>query len=180
MATKKTGEDKPAKPVPDELLRPMPVKPGRPSDYRPEFCFHAIAAGAEGKSKAVIAAELGVSERTLYTWMQQHPEFLQAMEQSETLAQSWWEEAGRKAMFMPGFNASVWSRSMSARFPKTWRENKQSTVEHTGKDGAPIAMEITTTLNVDQMSQRALDALEEALEIFVEGQGEEEDDGPAN
>ena len=81
-------------------------------------------------------------------------------------------------MFMQGFNASIWSRSMAARFPKDWRENKN--VELAGKDGGAIEMNVTTTINVDQMSARALDALEEALEIIAAGteidEAEEDDE----
>jgi hypothetical protein len=187
MATKKTGGDKAAKVDPTEMLKPVPVKShGRPSDYRPEVCFDVINLGAEGKSKTVIAAKLGISIRTLYNWMEQYPGFLQAMEQAQTLAQCWWEEAGQKGMFMQGFNASIWSRSMAARFPKDWRENKN--VELAGKDGGAIEMNVTTTINVDQMSARALDALEEALEIIAAGteideageDGEDEPEGQPN
>jgi hypothetical protein len=67
---------------------------------------------------------------------------------------------------------------MAARFPRSWRENKN--VELSGKDGAPIEMDVTTTLNIDQLSTRALEALEEALEIIAAGEEidevEEDDD----
>ena len=162
------------------LMKPMPVKMGRPSEYKPEFCFTVTAAGAEGKSKAVIASELGITLRTLYNWMMIHPDFLQAMEQAEIDAQAWWEEAGRKAMFMPGFNAAIWSRSMAARFPRDWRENK--TVEHTGRGGGPIEIDgAIKTINVDAMSERALEAIEEAVEIALitqddDGEGDQSED----
>jgi hypothetical protein len=72
---------------------------------------------------------------------------------------------------------------MGARFPRDWRENKN--VEVTGKDGGAIELDVTTTINVDQMSARALDALEEALEIIIagadaDGDEDDEDEGPAN
>ena len=64
---------------------------------------------------------------------------------------------------------------MGARFPREWRENKN--VEVTGKDGGAIELDVTTTtINVDQMSARALDALEEALEIIADGPDIDEDD----
>jgi hypothetical protein len=55
----------------------------------------------------------------------------------------------------------------------------------TGKDGGAIELDVTTTINVDQMSARALDALEEALEIIIagadaDGDEDDEDEGPAN
>lgn len=161
-----------------QIQPPVPAPVGRPTGYSPQHCFKAIALGTEGKSKAVIAANLGVSIRTLYNWMQDHPEFLQAMEQAETLAQCWWEEAGQKGMFMQGFSAAVWSRSMSARFPRDWREQPKM-VEHTGVNGGAIEFDVKTTISVDKMSDRALEALEEALMIIKqdpEGEDQTEDE----
>jgi transposase len=156
------------------LAGPVRVGRGRPSDYKPEFCFTVTAAGAEGKSKTVIASELGISLRTLYNWMMQYPDFLHAMEQAETDAQAWWEEVGRKAMFMQGFNSSVWSRSMSARFPRDWRENKNVEVTSKGPGGIEINAS-AKTLKIENMSERALGALEEALQIaLVETQDEDD------
>ena len=149
---------------------------GRPSDYRPEFCETAIAMGQNGASKVDIADALDTTVKTIYNWMAQYPDFLRAMERAEQKAEVWWAEQGKKALWTPGFNSSVWSRSMAARFPRSWRENKN--VEFSGKDGAPIEMDVTTTLNIDQLSTRALEALEEALEIIAAGEeiDEVEDD----
>jgi transposase len=160
------------------LMKPLPVRMGRPTDYKPEYCFSVLAAGAEGKSKAVIASELGITLRTMYNWMMVHPDFFQAIEQAEVDAQAWWEEAGRKAMFMPGFNTAIWSRSMSARFPRDWRENKS--VEVTGRNGGPLEIEgAIKTITIDNMSDRALEAIEEAVEIALITQEEGEDEGEA-
>jgi len=158
---------------PEDLLQR-----GRPSDYRPEFCETAIAMGQNGASKVDIADALDTTVKTIYNWMAQYPDFLRAMERAEQKAEVWWAEQGKKALWTPGFNSSVWSRSMAARFPRSWRENKN--VELSGKDGAPIEMDVTTTLNIDQLSTRALEALEEALEIIAAGEEidevEEDDD----
>lgn len=158
---------------PEDLLQR-----GRPSSYKPEFCEIAIAMGQNGASKVDIADALDTTVKTVYNWMAQYPDFLRAMERAEQKAEVWWSEQGKKALWTPGFNSSVWSRSMAARFPKSWRENKS--VELSGKDGAPIEMDVTTTLSIDHLSARALDALEEALEIIAEGEEideVEEDDG---
>lgn len=150
---------------------------GRPSGYQPEFCEKVIALGKEGASKADIADALDISLRTLYNWTELHPDFMQAMEKAEVKAEVWWAAQGKKALWTPGFNTAAWSRAMAARFPKTWRENKN--VEVSGKEGGPI--EIQQTVSVDQLSMRALDALEEALVIISDGdEDEDEDEGPAN
>lgn len=108
----------------------------RPTDYREEFCERVLEYGAQGKSLTWMAAELGVSRDSLYEWMAANPVFSDAMTRAKALAQKWWEDAGQVGMVTQGFNASVWSRSMAARFPDEWRENKG--VELTGANGGPV------------------------------------------
>jgi len=99
--------------------------------YRPEYCEKALEYGAQGKSRAWMAAEFGVSRITLMNWEEQYPEFLSAMTRARELAQRWWEDVGQDGLLMgSGFNGSVWSRSMSARFPDDWRE--KTATEHSG------------------------------------------------
>lgn len=114
---------------------------GRPSKYDPEYCERVIEMGAQGYSVVEMAAEIGVARNTLETeWPSQHEDFSQAFTQSRQLSQAWWEKQGRVNLVMPPgmgtFQASVWSRSMAARFPADWRENKG--VEVTGANGGPV------------------------------------------
>lgn len=106
---------------------------GRPTKYDPEFCQVAIDLGREGKSKASIAGTIGVSRMTLDTWAAQNPEFLDAMAISRDLAMKWWEETGQTLMQeSPNgvkLNSTVWSRSMAARFPDDYRENRKVDLE---------------------------------------------------
>jgi len=111
-------------------------KIGRPSLYDPAFCEVAIKAGDAGKSLAWIAAEIGVDRVTLWRWTDDHEGFCNAITRAKLLSQRWWEDAGQKGMIAPGFNASVWSRSMAARFPDDWREVKGT--EHSGPNGGAI------------------------------------------
>ncbi len=97
---------------------------GRPSVYTSEFCERVIEYGSAGKSLTWIAAEIGVSRETIYRWMEEIPEFSDAMTEAQLRSQQWWEDAGQRGMEQTGFNAAIWSRSMAARFPKDWRENK--------------------------------------------------------
>lgn len=109
----------------------------RPTEYQQDYCERVIEYGKQGKSLAWMAAELGVSRECIYEWMRVHPEFSDAMTRARLESQRWWEDAGQQGMLMEkGFNASVWSRSMSARFPDDWRESKG--VELTGKDRGPV------------------------------------------
>lgn len=121
---------------------PRPV--GRPTDYRPEYCDSVIEYGRAGKSRAWIAATLGVAKRTLVLWEAANPDFLSAMEYAKTLEQLWWEEQGQ-ANLVTGkditFQSAMWSRSMAARFPDDWRETSRQ--ERTGPDGGPQQLNVT-------------------------------------
>lgn len=97
---------------------------GRPSTYDPSYCEQVVEYGKAGKSVTWIAATIGVTRATVYNWMEEHPEFLDAITRSQEAAQLWWEDAGQSGLREDKFNASIWSRSMAARFPKDWRENK--------------------------------------------------------
>lgn len=102
----------------------------RPTEYDPAYCERVIDYGRAGKSRAYMAAQLGVTRQTLHNWEAAHPEFLDAMDHARNLAQVWWEDKGQDGMSQQGFNASIWSRSMAARFPDDWREKQH--VEHSG------------------------------------------------
>ena len=124
---------------------------GRPTDYRPEYCADVIEFGSQGKSLTWMAATLGIAKSTLQLWEKDIPEFSAAMTRARALSQQWWEDAGQQNMVMaPGqgtFNASVWSRSMAARFPEDWRENKG--VELTGSNGGPVEVRQVTFVAPD-------------------------------
>ena len=114
-----------------------PQPGGRPTKYLPKYCKDVVEYGKLGKSRIWMCATLGIVERTMITWEEKHPEFLQAMEVAMSQSQLWWEDAGQKGMAAPGFNAAIWSRSMSARFPKSWREKSTVVVEPIDLSGLP-------------------------------------------
>jgi hypothetical protein len=110
---------------------------GRPSLYDPKYCDKVLEYGTLGKSVAWMAATIGVDRTTIeIAWPKAHPEFSIALTRARLLSQLWWEDKGQDNMTTPGFNASVWSRSMAARFPADWREVKGS--EISGPNGAPV------------------------------------------
>jgi hypothetical protein len=110
---------------------------GRPSDYDPSYCEKVIELGKQGMSVVEMACEIGVARATLETnWPAAHPEFLEAFTHAREQSQAWWERTGRVGMLKKEIDASIYSRSMAARFPKDWREVKGT--ELTGKDGGPV------------------------------------------
>ncbi len=111
----------------------------RPSDYSPEFCDQVIEWGKAGKSKAWMAANLGVARQTLDNWCQSHPEFLDAITRAMDLSQAWWEDLGQSHIVSvqgQSLNAGVYSRSMAARFPSDWRE--KTATEISNPDGSGL------------------------------------------
>ena len=119
-----------------EELRPV----GRPSLYDPSYCDKVVELGALGKSVEQISSNLGVSCRVLYDWRDRYPEFLHALDEAKAAEQTWWEDQAQAYMLEhkdgAKLNASIWSRSMAARFPKKYRESVKQ--EITGENGAPL------------------------------------------
>jgi hypothetical protein len=109
-------------------------KVGRPSKYHTSFCDLVLDLGAEGKSKAQIAAALGISRETLHAWCKQYPAFSDAIKAAADLALAWWENAGQTNMTRQGFNATAFIFQMKNRF----RDDYRDASEITGKDGKDL------------------------------------------
>lgn len=120
---------------------------GRPSLYDPALCEQVIELGKLGKSVEQIASHLNLSLRVLYKWRDEYEEFMHALEDAKQHEQAWWEEQAHLYMVEtkegPRLNASLWSRSMAARFPKKYRESVKQ--EITGAEGAPLLSGIQVT-----------------------------------
>jgi transposase-like protein len=127
------------------VLEKRPV--GRPTLYDPAYCDKVVQLGRIGKSVEQIAAILDVSLRTMYSWRDAHEEFLHALDDAKTYEQAWWEEQAAAYMVenkeSDRLNATLWSRSMAARFPKKYRESTKH--EMTGADGVPLLTGIQVT-----------------------------------
>jgi hypothetical protein len=127
---------------------------GRPTGYRSEYCERVIELGAAGKSKAQMAAILGVCRQTLDNWTKAEPDFLDAITRARDLALAWWEDKAQDNLLTSGFQTPLWSRSMAARFPDDYTERKQT--ELTGANGGPIKSEVA--MGPDEAYRRLLDA----------------------
>ena len=130
------------------MIEPAEKRPvGRPSTYDPAFCEQVVELGRIGKSVEQIASRLNVSLRVLYDWRDKHEEFMHAMELAKQHELDWWETMAQTHMIenkeSDKLNASIWSRSMAARFPKKYRESTKT--EITGADGAPLLSGIQVT-----------------------------------
>ncbi|MSP76092.1 MAG: hypothetical protein EXR12_08145 [Rhodospirillaceae bacterium] len=139
---------------------------GRPTLYRPVFCDQIVEAMATGLSAEAAAARIGISARSLFYWQRQHPEFLQAIQEGRHKCLLFWEErALEMAGGAPG-NSQIVILALKnrSRAAYGWHHDSQR-VEHSGPDGAPVAIETSTrnTIDVSSMSVEDRDALRGVL-----------------
>ena len=98
---------------------------GRPTTYNPEFIDEIIRLAKQGKSFEQICYRLDIGMTTIYQWRDAHPEFAKALEEAKIYEQAYWEDLAEAHIIEtkegPRLNATIWSRSMAARFPKKYR-----------------------------------------------------------
>lgn len=126
---------------------------GRPTKYLPEMCELVVEWGKLGKSRAWICSRLDITPQTMANWEKVHTDFFEAMTRSRMHAQAHWEDQGQDNLLTVGFQSSVWSRSMGARFPEDWRETSRQ--EKTGPNGGPIEVSEVRRVIVDPHNQDA-------------------------
>lgn len=102
----------------------------RPTKYVPEMCAAVLELGAQGMSRSQIAVAIEVSRRTLHNWIEQNPEFAEAMDDARDAAQAWWETIGQNAVQgrYDGFPASAFIFQMKNRFPAEYRDRHEHDV----------------------------------------------------
>jgi hypothetical protein len=137
---------------------------GRPTLYRREMCDRLVEAMAGGLTAEAAAARIGISARSLFYWQQQHPEFLQAIQEGRQRSQLWWEEralamangeAGNTQIVMLGLR----NRSRAA----TGWNNDTVKLEHTGPEGGPVEVKAEHKIDIESLSHEQRDQLREIL-----------------
>lgn len=109
---------------------------GRPSDYDPAYCDTATTFLADGYSLAALAGHIGVARSTVYRWVDEHPEFSDAVKTGQAKAVLWWETANRNLALTGEGNATAIVFGLKNRASDEWRDVKAT--ELTGKDGGAI------------------------------------------
>jgi hypothetical protein len=137
---------------------------GRPTLYRREMCDRLVNAMAGGLTAEAAAARIGISARSLFYWQQQHPEFLQAIQEGRQRSQLWWEEralamangeAGNTQIVMLGLR----NRSRAA----TGWNNDTVKLEHTGPEGGPVEVKAEHKIDIASLEPEQRDQLREIL-----------------
>jgi hypothetical protein len=67
-------------------------KEGRPSAYKPEYCDLVVEYMARGKSLTAFAGSIRQGKRTVYDWIEQFPEFAEAVERARAARIVPWED----------------------------------------------------------------------------------------
>jgi len=141
-----------------------PQRPiGRPTVYRPELCDQIIAAMAEGLSLEAAASACGIGPRTVFTWLNQHEEFRQAVEEGRTKALLFWERRAIALSKGELGNAAVITLGLKnrSRSPSGWHDAHR--LEHSGPDGSAIQQQVKADINLKALTDDELALFEELL-----------------
>lgn len=109
---------------------------GRPSLYDAAHCEAVIAHMAEGASLTSFAAQIDVARSTINEWMDQHPEFSEAVRKGKAKCAAWWEARGRAiAMAGGGPGASTLAMfGMKNMGADDWSDKQE--IDHRSTDGS--------------------------------------------
>ena len=113
---------------------------GRPTKYDPAFCDDVLPFMAEGYSATALAGHIGVSRSTLYLWMDQHPEFSDAVKEGMAASAIWWENRLRDVASGGEGNATAAIFGLKNRAADDWRDKQAH--EHTSPDGSMTPQQI--------------------------------------
>ena len=128
---------------------------GRPTKFKPNYCGDVILHMADGASLTSFAAEIEVSRATLNVWMDEYPEFLDAVGRAKAKCAAWWEKQGRGIAQTgggPGASTLVifGLKNMGA---DDWREKQE--VDHTSSDGSMKPTTIRIVAEHDRSDDQA-------------------------
>lgn len=100
----------------------------------------------EGASDIEVMARIRISRDLFYRWLEEEPEFSDAIKMGHVLSESWWTRHGRRmATGEAEGNPTVWIFNMKNRFK--WRDKHE--IDNTSSDGsmkAPTKIELIGVL----------------------------------
>ena len=108
---------------------------GRPTSYDPSFCDRAIDLLKVGASIEELSLEFDVDYSTVYQWMEDNPEFSQAVKKGREFSKAWWMRRGRIDLENDKFSPTLWYMNMKNRFGWADKKEVQNTVTVTHEDG---------------------------------------------
>lgn len=101
---------------------------GRPSKFKPAYCNEVIATMATGLSLTAFAGDIGVARSTINEWIDNHPEFSEAVK----IAKAKRTAALERSMLAAESGPAVTSRIFALKNadPDEWRDKREH--EHSG------------------------------------------------
>ena len=137
---------------------------GRPTLYRREMCDRLVNAMAGGLTAEAAAARIGISARSLFYWQQQHPEFLQAIQEGRQRSQLWWEERALAMANGESGNTQIVVLGLRnrSRAASGWN-NDTVKLEHTGPEGGPVEVKAEHKIDIASLEPEQRDQLREIL-----------------
>ena len=137
---------------------------GRPTLYRREMCDRLVEAMAGGLTAEAAAARIGISARSLFYWQQQHPEFLQAIQEGRQRSQLWWEERALAMANGESGNTQIVVLGLRncSRAATGWN-NDTVKLEHTGPEGGPVEVKAEHKIDIASLEPEQRDQLREIL-----------------
>ena len=137
---------------------------GRPTLYRREMCDRLVEAMADGLTAEAAAARIGISARSLFYWQQQHPEFLQAIQEGRQRSQLWWEERALAMANGESGNTQIVVLGLRNRSrAATGWNNDTVKLEHTGPEGGPVEVKAEHKIDIASLEPEQRDQLREIL-----------------
>jgi len=118
---------------PQVTTAPEHTGPGRPTDYRAEYCEMLVEHCRGGLTIGSFAGLIDVNRDTLYQWAKAHPEFSDAMGRAISAQQLALEQGLRGQRY--AHDVSWRLRTLANVAPKDWRE--KTDVGLGGIPGAP-------------------------------------------
>lgn len=113
---------------------------GRPTKYKPSYADQVIEHMTEGASLTSFAAEIGVSRATLNVWMEEYPQFLEAVGIGKAKCAAWWEKTGRKTAENGGGNATLVVFGLKNMGAEDWRDKQEIEQKTTLDASDPLAV----------------------------------------
>jgi len=110
----------------------MTNKVGRPTKYKPEFCEAVVEHMEEGASLTSFAASIDAGRSTLNAWMEEYPEFQEAVTRGKAKCAAWWERVARTNAVTGEGNATLTVFGLSNMAADDWRS--RNSVDHISSD----------------------------------------------
>jgi len=133
---------------------------GRPTKYNPEYCERLIDVMGQGNSFRAFAADIRVTEDTVWRWYNEIPEFSEAYKTGLIVCNKFWENFFKAAAFGKIPNANITAAIWATKRILHWRDKidvegqVQLSVEVQHK------LEGSTKAELIELAKEAIDFLE--------------------